>query len=105
MNMPNSRCPRCGKPLPPLPPCPPSRPPNSGCASPPPTAGLPICPAPVAIASELYGFKNAMGANTNVCCSCREGCAIYPKSMRNLYWPHFAHPRWLSCAALYSGRC
>ncbi len=35
-------------------------------------------------------------------CTDQNGCATrYPADCRNLYWPNFAHPRWLPCNCLY----
>lgn len=35
-------------------------------------------------------------------CTDQNGCAAkYPADCRNLFWPNFAHPRWLPCSCLY----
>lgn len=66
--------------------------------------------APENIADSFYTNVNACNIRTNppICTSCCDpynGCALYPLAKRNPFWPTFAHPRWLSCAALYSCNC
>ncbi len=37
-------------------------------------------------------------------CVDANGCrAEYPVDCRDPFWPEFSHPRWLTCAELYSG--
>lgn len=39
-----------------------------------------------------------------ICCDESGCCGLFPEDCRNIFWPDFAHPRWLCCKDLYCAR-
>lgn len=63
------------------------------------TDRLYCCTSPNSVAEELYS-----GMNTDILlktCYDGSGPSYYDARKRCVFWPSFAHPRWLTCEELY----